>query len=120
MIWLTAAKNVYTDSSLMGYLRFIPRCEKHPQTVDFAVPRENHVWVPDALSVHDAVGAERPLAGGALTRTAVAAALAELVAEGAFTKYRRSPGAPVPARQCRKTVRRNEMSTPANRSTWRG
>ncbi len=71
MIWLTAAKNVYTDSSLVGYYVY-------PSDMMFG---------SDAFPFNDAVGAEETFWLAARSaRTAVAAALAELVAEGAFTE----------------------------------
>jgi len=85
MIWLTAAKNVYADSSLMA-ITCIFGAEKYSQAVDFAVPREI-MFASDAFPFNEAVGAEETFWLAARSaRTAVAAALAELVAEGAFSE----------------------------------
>jgi len=86
MIWLTAAKNVYTDSSLMGYYVY-PSELKNILKQWVSLFPERMMFGSDAFPFNDAVGAEETfwLAARA-ARTAVAAAIAELVAEGAFTE----------------------------------
>ena len=86
MIWLTAAKNVYTDSSLMGYYVY-PSELKNILKQWISLYPEKIMFGSDAFPFNDAVGAEETLWVAARSaRTAVAAALAELVAEGAFTE----------------------------------
>src|SRR5438093_4967233 len=86
MIWLTAAKNVYTDSSLMGYYVY-PSELKNILKQWISLFPEKIMFGSDAFPFNDAVGAEETFWLAARSaRTAVAAALAELVAEGAFTE----------------------------------
>jgi len=86
MIWLTAAKNVYTDSSLMGYYVY-PSELKNILKQWISLYPEKIMFGSDAFPFNDAVGAEETFWVAARSaRTAVAAALAELVAEGAFTE----------------------------------
>jgi hypothetical protein len=86
MIWLTAAKNVYTDSSLVGYYVY-PSELKNILKQWISLYPERMMFGSDAFPFNDAVGAEETLWLAARSaRTAVAAALAELVAEGAFTE----------------------------------
>jgi uncharacterized protein len=86
MIWLTAAKNVYTDSSLMGYYVY-PSELKNILKQWISLYPEKIMFGSDAFPFNDAVGAEETFWLAARSaRTAVAAALAELVAEGAFTE----------------------------------
>src|ERR1700731_665121 len=86
MIWLTAAKNVYTDSSLMGYYVY-PSELKSILKQWISLYPEKIMFGSDAFPFNDAVGAEETFWLAARSaRTAVAAALAELVAEGAFTE----------------------------------
>ncbi len=88
MIWLTAAKNVYTDSSLMGYYVY-PSELKNILKQWISLFPEKIMFGSDAFPFNDAVGAEETFWLAARSaRTAVAAALAELVAEGAFTEAR--------------------------------
>ncbi len=88
MIWLTAAKNVYTDSSLMGYYVY-PSELKNILKQWISLYPERSMFGSDAFPFNDAVGAEETFWLAARSaRTAVAAALAELVAEGAFTEAR--------------------------------
>jgi hypothetical protein len=88
MIWLTAAKNVYTDSSLMGYYVY-PSELKNTLKQWISLYPERMMFGSDAFPFNDAVGAEETFWLAARSaRTAVAAALAELVAEGAFTEPR--------------------------------
>jgi uncharacterized protein len=85
MIWLTAAKNVYTDSSLMGYYVY-PSELKNILKQWISLYPERMMFGSDAFPFNDAVGAEETFwLAVRSARTAVAAALAELVAEGAFT-----------------------------------
>ncbi|HKW64865.1 MAG TPA: amidohydrolase family protein [Candidatus Acidoferrum sp.] len=87
-IWLTAAKNVYTDSSLMGYYVY-PSELKNILKQWISLYPERMMFGSDAFPFNDAVGAEETFWLAARSaRTAVAAALAELVAEGAFTEAR--------------------------------
>ena len=88
MIWMTAAKNVYTDSSLMGYYVY-PSELKNILKQWISLYPERMMFGSDAFPFNDAVGAEETFWLAARSaRTAVAAALAELVAEGAFTEAR--------------------------------
>src|SRR3989442_1874862 len=86
MIWLTAAKNVYTDSSLVGYYVY-PSELKNILKQWISLYPEKIMFGSDAFPFNDAVGAaETFLWAGRSARTLGAAALAELVAEGAFTE----------------------------------
>jgi uncharacterized protein len=86
MIWLTAAKNVYTDSSLVGYYVY-PSELKNILKQWISLYPERMMFGSDAFPFNDAVGAEETFWLAARSaRTAVAAALAELVAEGAFSE----------------------------------
>ncbi len=86
MIWLTAAKNVYTDSSLMGYYVY-PSELKNILKQWISLYPEKIMFGSDAFPFNDGVGAEETFWLAARSaRTALAAALAELVAEGAFTE----------------------------------
>src|SRR2546427_6534165 len=86
MIWLTAAKNVYTDSSLVGYYVY-PSELKNILKQWISLFPERMMFGSDAFPFNDAVGAEETFWLAARSaRTAVAAAPAELVAEGAFTE----------------------------------
>ena len=88
MIWMTAAKNVYTDSSLMGYYVY-PSELKNILKQWISLYPERMMFGSDAFPFNDAVGAEETFWLAARSaRTAVAAALAELIAEGAFTEAR--------------------------------
>jgi uncharacterized protein len=88
MIWLTAAKNVYTDSSLMGYYVY-PSELKNILKQWISLYPERMMFGSDAFPFNDAVGAEETFwLASRSARTAIAAALAELVAEGAFTEAR--------------------------------
>jgi hypothetical protein len=84
MIWLTAAKNVYTDSSLMGYYVY-PSELKNILKQWISLYPERIMFGSDAFPFNDAVGAEETFWLAARSaRTAVAEALAELVAENAI------------------------------------
>jgi hypothetical protein len=86
MIWMTAAKNVYTDSSLMGYYVY-PSELKNILKQWISLFPERIMFGSDAFPFGDAVGAEETFWLAARSaRTAVAAALAELVSEGAFSE----------------------------------
>ena len=86
MIWLTAAKNIYTDSSLMGYYVY-PSELKNILKQWISLYPERMMFGSDAFPFNDAVGAEETFWLAARSaRTAVAGALAELVAEGAFSE----------------------------------
>jgi uncharacterized protein len=88
MIWLTAAKNVYTDSSLMGYYVY-PSELKHILKQWISLYPERMMFGSDAFPFNEAVGAEETMwLAVRSARTAVAAALAELVAEGAFNEQK--------------------------------
>src|SRR6266851_2586046 len=73
MIWLTAAKNVYTDSSLMGYYVY-PSELKNILKQWISLYPERMMFGSDAFPFNDAVGAEETFW------------LAVLVAEGALTE----------------------------------
>ena len=86
MIWMTAAKNVYTDSSLMGYYVY-PSELKNILKQWVSLFPERMMFGSDAFPFGDAVGAEETFWLAARSaRTAIAAALAELVSEGAFSE----------------------------------
>jgi predicted TIM-barrel fold metal-dependent hydrolase len=86
MIWLTAAKNVYTDSSLMSYYVY-PSELKRILTQWISLFPERMMFGSDAFPFNEAIGAEETFWLAARSaRTAIAAALAELVAEGAFSE----------------------------------
>jgi len=86
MIWMTAAKNVYTDSSLMGYYVY-PSELKNILKQWISLYPERIMFGSDAFPFNDAVGAEETFwLASRSARTAVAAALAELVGEGAFSE----------------------------------
>jgi predicted TIM-barrel fold metal-dependent hydrolase len=88
MIWLTAAKNVYTDSSLMGYYVYPSELKKILKQWISLYP-EKIMFASDAFPFNDAVGAEETFwLAVRSARTALAAALAELVSEGAITETR--------------------------------
>ena len=87
-IWMTAAKNVYTDSSLVGYYVY-PSELKNILKQWISLYPERMMFGSDAFPFNEAVGAEETFWLAARSaRTAVAAALAELVAEGAFSEAR--------------------------------
>jgi predicted TIM-barrel fold metal-dependent hydrolase len=86
MIWLTAAKNVYTDSSLMGYYVY-PSELKNILKQWISLYPERIMFGSDAFPFNDAVGAEETFwLAIHSARTAVAQALAELVAENAINE----------------------------------
>jgi hypothetical protein len=86
MIWLTAAKNVYTDSSLMGYYVY-PSELKNILKQWISLYPEKFMFGSDAFPFNDAVGAEETFwLAVRSARTAVTEALAELVAENALTE----------------------------------
>jgi uncharacterized protein len=88
MIWLTAAKNVYTDSSLMGYYVYPSELKRILKQWISLYP-ERIMFGSDAFPFNDAVGAEETFwLASRSARTAVAAALAELVSEGAFNQQK--------------------------------
>ena len=86
MIWMTAAKNVYTDSSLMGYYVY-PSELKNILKQWISLFPERMMFGSDAFPFGDAVGAEETFWLAARSaRTSIAGALAELVSEGAFSE----------------------------------
>jgi hypothetical protein len=86
MIWLTAAKNVYTDSSLVGYYVY-PSELKNILKQWISLYPEKIMFGSDAFPFNEAVGAEETFwLAVRSARTAVAAALTELVAEGAVSE----------------------------------
>jgi uncharacterized protein len=86
MIWLTAAKNVYTDSSLMGYYVY-PSELKNILKQWISLYPEKIMFGSDAFPFNEAVGAEETFwLAVRSARTAVAEALAELVAENAISE----------------------------------
>jgi uncharacterized protein len=86
MIWMTAAKNVYTDSSLMGYYVY-PSELKNVLKQWVSLLPEKIMFASDAFPFNEAVGAEETYwVAVRSARTAMAAALAELVSEGAFNE----------------------------------
>jgi len=88
MIWLTAAKNVYTDSSLMGYYVY-PSELKNILKQWITLYPEKFMFGSDAFPFNEAVGAEETFWLAARSaRTAVTEALAELVAENAITEQK--------------------------------
>jgi uncharacterized protein len=88
VIWLTAAKNVYTDSSLVGYYVY-PSELKNILKQWISLYPEKIMFGSDAFPFNEAVGAEETFwLAVRSARTAAAAALAELVAEGAFNEQK--------------------------------
>lgn len=88
MIWLTAAKNVYTDSSLMGYYIY-PSELKSILKQWLSLYPEKILFASDAFPFNEAVGAEETYwLAVRSARTALAAALAEMVSEGALSEAR--------------------------------
>lgn len=86
MIWLTAAKNVYTDSSLMGYYLY-PSELKVVLKQWISLFPEKIMFGSDAFPFNDAVGAEETFwLAVRSARTALAAALAEMVSEGSISE----------------------------------
>ncbi len=86
MIWMTAAKNVYTDSSLMGYYVY-PSELKNILKQWISLFPDKIMFGSDAFPFNEAVGAEETFwLAVRSARTAIAAALAELVSEGAFSE----------------------------------
>ena len=86
MIWLTARKNVYTDSSLMGYYVY-PSELKNILKRWISLYPGKIMFGSDAFPFGEAIGAEETFwLAVRSARTALAAALAELVAEGAFSE----------------------------------
>jgi uncharacterized protein len=88
MIWMTAAKNVYTDSSLMAYYVY-PSELKNILKQWISLFPGKIMFGSDAFPFNHAVGAEETFwLASRSARTAVAAALAELVSEGAFSEQK--------------------------------
>jgi len=88
MIWMTAAKNVYTDSSLMGYYVYPSELKRILKQWISLFP-DRMMFGSDAFPFNDAVGAEETFwLASRSARTAIAAALAELVSEGAFSEHK--------------------------------
>jgi predicted TIM-barrel fold metal-dependent hydrolase len=86
MIWMTQSKNVYTDSSLMGYYVYPSELKRILKQWISLYP-EKIMFGSDAFPFNEAVGAEETFWLAARSaRTAVTAALAELVSEGAFNE----------------------------------
>jgi uncharacterized protein len=86
MIWMTAAKNVWTDSSLMGYYVYPSELKRILKQWISLYP-ERIMYGSDAFPFNEAVGAEETMWLAARSaRTAIAGALAELVSEGAFSE----------------------------------
>jgi len=69
MIWMTAAKNVYTDSSLMGYYVY-PSELKNILKQWISLYPEKIMFGSDAFPFNDAVGAEETLVGSRCARHA--------------------------------------------------
>ncbi|HTQ62295.1 MAG TPA: amidohydrolase family protein [Candidatus Solibacter sp.] len=85
-IWLTAAKNVYIDSSLIADYVY-PSELKNILKQWISLYPDKIMYGSDAFPFNDAVGAEETMwLASRSARTAVAAALAELVSEGAFNE----------------------------------
>ncbi|MGB7282121.1 MAG: amidohydrolase family protein [Candidatus Acidiferrum sp.] len=85
-IWLTAAKNVYIDSSLISDYVY-PSELKNILKQWISLYPERIMYGSDAFPFNEIVGAEETMwLASRSTRTALAAALAELVSEGAFTE----------------------------------
>jgi len=87
-IWLAAMKNVYLDSSLMELLMY-PAALKDSLRQWLEVFPDKIVFGSDAFPFNDALGAEVTFWFGVNSaRKALAAALAEMVAEGEVTEAR--------------------------------
>src|SRR5262249_22225221 len=86
MIWMTAAKNVYTDSSLMGYYVY-PSELKNILKQWISLFPDKILFGSDAFPFNDAGGAEEPYCWGACPApTAIPPAPAELLPEGPFSE----------------------------------
>src|SRR5882724_2042586 len=86
MILLKAARNVFTDSSLMGYYVY-PSELKNILKQWISLYPERIMFGSDAFPFNDAVGAEETFWLAARSaRTSLAAALAELVSEGVISE----------------------------------
>jgi len=87
-IWLAAMKNVYLDSSLMELITY-PAALKNSLRQWLEVFPDKIVFGTDAFPFNDALGAEVTFWFGVNSaRKALAAALAEMVAEGEVTEAR--------------------------------
>jgi uncharacterized protein len=87
-IWLAAMKNVYLDSSFMELVMY-PAQLKNSLRQWLEVFPDKIVYGSDAFPFNDALGAEVTFEFGARSaRTALAAALAEMVAEKEITEAR--------------------------------
>jgi hypothetical protein len=85
-IWLTAMKNVYLDSSLMELLLY-PSEFKESLKQWLEVYPDKIIFGSDAFPFNQALGAEEVFwLGVRSARTALAAALAEMVADGEVTE----------------------------------
>ncbi len=87
-IWLAAMKNVYLDSSLMELIMY-PAALKNSLRQWLEVFPDKIIFGTDAFPFNDALGAEVTFWFGVNSaRKALAAALAEMVAEGEVTEAR--------------------------------
>ncbi|HXW17324.1 MAG TPA: amidohydrolase family protein [Candidatus Acidoferrales bacterium] len=87
-IWLAAMKNVYLDSSFMELLMY-PSQLRNSLRQWLEVFPDKIVYGSDAFPFNDALGAEVTFEFGARSaRTALAAALAEMVTEGEVSEAR--------------------------------
>lgn len=87
-IWLAARKNVYFDTSLTSAVLYPEEFKQHLKRWLTIFP-EKLLYGSDAFPFNDAIGAEESYWISSHTaRTGLAAALAELVSEGVFTRQR--------------------------------
>jgi uncharacterized protein len=87
-IWLTARKNVYLDSSLMGIFVYPDQLHRILREWLETFP-DKIVFGSDTFPLSDAIGAEEGYwLAVESARTALAAALAEMISEGEITESR--------------------------------
>ena len=83
---LTAVKNVYLDTSFQSEFLYPSQFKEVIKTLLTMFP-EKMMYASDAFPFNDALGAEESFwLSARSTRTALAAALAELISEGAYTE----------------------------------
>ena len=110
----TAVKNVYLDTSFQSEFLYPSQFKEVIKTLLTMFP-EKMMYASDAFPFNDALGAEESFwLSARSTRTALTAALAELVSEGALHRAESArTRAYVSARQRRQTLWGIQMSTPA-------
>ena len=87
-IWMAVRKNVYLDTSALSEMLYPEQFKNHLKVWLTTLP-EKVIFGSDAFPFNEALGAEEAFWVATETaRTALAAALAELVSEGVFTQER--------------------------------